>query len=119
MRSSPQAGDGSLLKSLTQWTDYYTTSECRDLLFHPQEHRMTLPEIKSFLEANGVQFAGFIQDSLTFGRFAARFPEQEAMSGFQRWRAFTDLDRWHLFETEAPDTFVGMYRFWVHKPANI
>ncbi len=112
-----QAGDGSLLKSLTQWTDYYTTSECRDLLFHPQEHRMTLPEIKSFLEANGVQFAGFIQDSLTFGRFAARFPEQGAMSGFQRWRAFTDLDRWHLFETEAPDTFIGMYRFWIHKPA--
>jgi tetratricopeptide (TPR) repeat protein/SAM-dependent methyltransferase len=111
------AGDGSLLKSLTQWTDYYTTSECRDLLFHPQEHRMNLPEIKSFLEANGLQFAGFIQDALTFGRFATRFPEQGAMSGFQRWRAFTDLDRWHKFETEAPDTFIGMYRFWVHKPA--
>jgi len=109
--------DGSLLKSLTQWADYYTTSECRDLLFHPQEHRMNLPEIKSFLEANGVQFAGFIQDALTFGRFAARFPEQGAMSGFQRWRAFTDLDRWHTFETEAPDTFIGMYRFWIHKPA--
>jgi tetratricopeptide (TPR) repeat protein/SAM-dependent methyltransferase len=111
------SGDGSLLQSLTQWTDYYTTSECRDLLFHPQEHRMALPEIKSFLEANGLQFAGFIQDALTFGRFAERFPDQAAMSGFQRWRAFTDLDRWHTFETEAPDTFIGMYRFWVHKPA--
>jgi tetratricopeptide (TPR) repeat protein/SAM-dependent methyltransferase len=108
---------GSLLKSLTQWSDFYATSECRDLMFHPQEHRVTIPEIKSFLTANGLQFAGFLLDALTFDRFAARFPEQEAMSGFQRWRAFTDLDRWHTFETEAPDTFIGMYRFWVHKPA--
>jgi tetratricopeptide (TPR) repeat protein/SAM-dependent methyltransferase len=111
------SGDGSLLKSLTRWTDYYTTSECRDLLFHPQEHRHTLPEIKSFLTANGLQFAGFILDALTFGRFAERFPEQAATSGFQRWRTLTDLDRWHTFETERPDTFAGMYRFWVHKPA--
>jgi hypothetical protein len=26
-----------------------------------------------------------------------------------------DLDRWHAFETEKPDTFVGMYQFWVQK----
>ena len=29
----------------------------------------------------------------------------------------TDLDSWHLFETEAPDTFASMYQFWVRKPA--
>jgi hypothetical protein len=54
---------------------------------------------------------------LTFNGFAARFPEQAAMSGLDRWRTLTDLDRWHTFETERPDTFAGMYRFWVHKPA--
>jgi hypothetical protein len=37
------------------------------------------------------------------------------MSDFDRWRASNDLDRWHAFETEAPRTFAGMYRFWVHK----
>jgi tetratricopeptide (TPR) repeat protein/SAM-dependent methyltransferase len=111
------AANGSLLKSLTQFGDFFTTSECRDLLFHPQEHRITLPEIKSFFAANDVQFAGFILDALTFDRFAKRFPEHAAMTGFDRWRAFTDLDRWHIFETEAPGTFAGMYRFWVHKPA--
>jgi len=109
--------DGSLLKSIARWSDYFTTSECRDLLFHPQEHRITLPEIKSFLAANGVQFVGFALDALTSSQFAERFPEQAAMSGLERWRTFTDLDRWHSFETEAPDTFAGMYRFWVHKPA--
>ncbi len=108
---------GSLLGSVTQWSDFFTTSECRDLLFHPQEHRITLRDIKSFLAGNGLQFAGFILDSLAFRRFAARFPAQAAMSGFERWRAFTDLDRWDAFEAEAPDTFAGMYRFWIHKPA--
>ncbi len=72
------AEDGSLLKSLTQWNDFFTTSECRDLLFHPQEHRITLPEIKSFLAANDLQFAGFILDALTCDRFARRFPELAA-----------------------------------------
>ena len=28
-----------------------------------------------------------------------------------------DLDRWHVFETENPKTFLGMYRFWVQKRA--
>ncbi len=27
----------------------------------------------------------------------------------------TDLDRWHEFETKNPDTFSGMYQFWVQK----
>jgi hypothetical protein len=28
----------------------------------------------------------------------------------------TDLDRWHAYETEAPDTFVAMYQFQIQKP---
>jgi hypothetical protein len=27
----------------------------------------------------------------------------------------TDLDRWHVLETEYPDTFSGMYQLWVQK----
>jgi hypothetical protein len=27
----------------------------------------------------------------------------------------TDLDHWHAFETAYPDTFAGMYQFWVQK----
>jgi hypothetical protein len=26
-----------------------------------------------------------------------------------------DLDRWHALESERPDTFAGMYQFWVQK----
>jgi len=100
------ASDDALLQSLTRGQDFFTTSECRDLLFHVQEHRIALPEIKSFLTANDLIFAGFILDPATAQRFAARFPERAAL---------TDLERWHAFETEMPDTFAGMYRFQVLK----
>jgi hypothetical protein len=76
-------------------------------LFHVQEHRTTLPEIKSFLATHGLEFRGFFLDALTHYRFAARFPQPGAAM---------DLDRWHAFETEAPDTFAGMYQFSVRKP---
>ena len=39
--------------------DFFTTSECRDLLFHVQEHQFTIPEIAAFLRANGLRFIGF------------------------------------------------------------
>jgi SAM-dependent methyltransferase len=95
-----------LLRSLVDRHDFYTASECRDLLFHVQEHRITLPEIKSFLTANNMNFAGFMLDRPILQKFAARFPERAAL---------TDLDRWHEFETALPDTFAGMYRFQVRK----
>jgi tetratricopeptide (TPR) repeat protein/SAM-dependent methyltransferase len=100
--------DGSLLKSLTMFGDFFTTNECRDLIFHVQEHRITLRELKSFLAANDLQFAGFNLDAFTLQNFAARFPEQNAAN---------DLDRWQAFELLAPETFAGMYRFTVRKPS--
>jgi SAM-dependent methyltransferase len=92
--------------SVAQRDDFFTLSECRDLLFHVQEHRTTVPEIKSFLTANGLEFGGFFIDAATRARFAARFPKPQAA---------LDLDCWHAFETEAPDTFAGMYQFSLRK----
>ncbi|HEY2534310.1 MAG TPA: methyltransferase domain-containing protein [Xanthobacteraceae bacterium] len=106
-REDVTATDNPLLKSVVNAGDFFTMSECRDLLFHVQEHRTTLLEVKSFLAASGVQFAGFFLDEFTRNRFLKRFPEEAAL---------TDLDQWHAFETEAPGTFVGMYQFAVKKP---
>jgi len=101
------AAAGSLLKSLTRSEDFFTISECRDMLFHPQEHRLTLPQIKAFLEATGLQFMGFALPPPVLRRFALRFPGEAAL---------TDLACWHAFEGEAPETFGGMYLFTVRKP---
>ena len=102
------AADDPVLKSVVQWEDFFTIGECRDLLFHVQEHRITLPQIKSFLAANGVQFSGFIPVPSQLRTFAARFPEQSAQ---------LDLDCWHALEADVPDLFAAMYQFWVRKPA--
>jgi SAM-dependent methyltransferase len=102
------AEDGSLLKSLARSDDFFSMSECRDLLFHPQEHRLSLPDIKVFLANNHLQFAGFVLPQAILRRFAIRFSDPAAM---------TDLDRWNTFESEAPDTFAGMYLFSLYKLA--
>jgi hypothetical protein len=81
-------------------------SECRDLLFHVQEHQFTLPEIKSFLAENNLQFIGFEGDVVQ--RFRLRLPQETALR---------DLDRWHEFELQQPLSFVNMYQFWVQKSA--
>jgi tetratricopeptide (TPR) repeat protein len=98
--------NGSLLKSIAALSDFFSLSDCRDLLFHVQEHRMALPEIKAFLAANGLQFTGFILPAPVMNQFRARFPDPSAI---------VDLDRWRTFEYEAPQTFAGMYQFGVRK----
>ena len=96
----------SPLKGVAKAGDFFSTSECRDLLFHIQERRLTIPEIKSFLAENDLRFIGF--------EFAPRLM-QHYRNLFGGDHLMRDLDRWHAFESERPDTFAGMYQFWVQK----
>ena len=86
------------MKPITSRFDFFSTSNCRDLMFHVQEHRLSLPAIKAFLAENDLQFLGFLISSRHQRRYAARFPDDPAM---------IDLDRWHMFETENPKTFLS------------
>jgi tetratricopeptide (TPR) repeat protein/SAM-dependent methyltransferase len=86
--------------------DFFGMSSCRDLLFHVQEHRFTIPQIADFIAQNGLAFVGFDLDQLVQRRYLARFPQDKAM---------TDLACWDAFEHEHPATFSGMYQFWVQK----
>ncbi|HEX9465203.1 MAG TPA: tetratricopeptide repeat protein [Alphaproteobacteria bacterium] len=92
------------LAGLAQW-GIYSLSECRDLLFHVQEHRFTLRQISSALTSLGLEFLGF-EDRLAIQAFRRRYPEPAAL---------TSLVAWHDFETANPDTFIGMYQFWCRK----
>jgi SAM-dependent methyltransferase len=96
----------SPLNGVAKAGDFFSTSECRDLLFHIQERRLTLPEIKSFIVENDLKFIGF--------EFAPAIM-QHYRDIFGGDRFMRDLDRWHAFETERPDTFAGMYQFWIQK----
>jgi len=96
----------SALNGVAKADDFFSTSECRDLLFHIQERRLTIPQIKSFVSENGLKFIGF--------EFAPQLM-QRYRDIFGGDRFMRDLDRWHAFETERPDTFAGMYQFWIQK----
>ena len=87
-------------------SDLFTISSCRDLLFHVQEHPVTLTEIERFLQENKLVFLGFDIAADVVQSYRTRFPED---------RAATNLAQWQLFENENPDTFVGMYQFWIQK----
>ena len=94
-------------KQVLSARDFYGMSECRDMLFHVQEHRYTLPQLKEYIRLLGLTFIGFSLDVSLMGQYQQQFPAD---------RAQTNLDNWHIFETDHPDTFSGMYQFWVQKP---
>lgn len=94
------------LSHLAAFGDFYGLSACRDLLFHVQEHRTTLPAIVALLDGLSLDFVGLHVEPDVLRRFRARFAEDDSVH---------DLHLWHQFETENPKTFVGMYQFWVQK----
>ncbi|HTM62340.1 MAG TPA: class I SAM-dependent methyltransferase [Burkholderiales bacterium] len=103
------AKDDPLLVAVTRSEDFYSLSGCRDLLFHVQELRFSLPQIATMISDLRLEFLGFeFPDSgITASRYRARFPDDPAL---------TNLANWHRFEEEHPETFVRMYQFWVRKP---
>ena len=99
--------DDTSLKRVTEVSDFFNMSSCRDLLFHVQEHQFTLPTISTFLRENRLQFLGFEIDGPVLQTYRRRFPDDQTM---------TDLGLWHIFEAENPSIFAGMYQFWIQKP---
>jgi SAM-dependent methyltransferase len=97
---------GQAFKNVYASGDFFSTSDCRDLLFHVQEHRLTIPQIAGFLAENGLEFVAFEVDPATVSRYRMKYPADTAM---------TDLASWDAFEREHPSTFSGMYQFWVQK----
>jgi SAM-dependent methyltransferase len=94
------------LRSVIDEPDFFSTSGCRDLLFHVEEHRLTLTEIGTFLRENWLTFLGFDLDLEIRRAYGRRFPDDVAG---------INLEHWQRFEGDNPDTFSSMYQFWVQK----
>ena len=85
--------------------DFYSMSALRDLLFHVQEHRFTIPQIKSCLDDLGLQFCGFESHKIL------KHFKQTHLGSEDPY----DLDKWSSFEEANPHSFGGMYQFWCQK----
>lgn len=94
-----------LARAVAGSIDFYSLSGCRDLLFHAQEHRTTLPEMDAMLGHLGLELLGF-----EFEYAATRL---QYLREFPRDPAATSLANWAEFENRHPDTFAAMYQFWV------
>jgi tetratricopeptide (TPR) repeat protein/2-polyprenyl-3-methyl-5-hydroxy-6-metoxy-1,4-benzoquinol methylase len=90
----------------TSSSDFFSTSACRDLLFHVQEHRMNVKVLADFLKDHDLNFLGFHIKSSVIRAYKNRFPNDPSA---------TNLDQWHIYEEENPHTFVQMYQFWIQK----
>jgi len=93
-------------RRVTTGLDFFTLSECRDALFHVQEHTFDLPHIAAFLFDHGLEFLGFDAAPDLVHRYTRRFPQDAAR---------TNLSNWAVLEQENPDIFIGMYQFWIQK----
>jgi tetratricopeptide (TPR) repeat protein/2-polyprenyl-3-methyl-5-hydroxy-6-metoxy-1,4-benzoquinol methylase len=92
--------------SITKISDFYSLSELRDLLFHVQEHRFTIPQIQSCLSRLGLVFCGFDDNNALVQDF------KRANTGANDPY---DLDKWHCYEEANPYSFINMYQFWCQK----
>lgn len=87
--------------------DFFSLSDCRDLLFHVQEHLFNLPQIEEALTALNLKFLGFeMRNQSVLRKFRKTYPGKSAL---------TSLPQWHKFELKNPETFRGMYQFWCKK----
>lgn len=102
------AGDGNTaMKKICNYHDFFSLSMCRDLLFHVQEHRFSLPQIESALDSLKLEFLGFeMRRQNTMKMFKEVNPEECDLTSFALW---------HEFEQKNPDTFAEMYQFWCKK----
>jgi trans-aconitate methyltransferase len=91
------------LSDLLLSRDFYTTSNCRDLIMHVQEHRYTIPQIKDEIARLGLSFEKMCPVSsrglIIYSQLYANDPN------------FNNLDQLDKFEQQYPNTFCGMYAF--------
>ncbi len=96
----------SPLAELALSDDFYSLSGCRDLVFHVQEHRFSLLQLKEIIADLGLTLIGFDVPAWARQKFNQRYANStDAL----------DLNKWHEFELNYPDTFVGMYQLWLQK----
>jgi len=99
------------LRDIMNWTDFYSMSMCRDLVFHVQEQRVTLPWIKSVLDDLSLCCLSM--------RISNPFSRKEYLSMYADDPAIKNLDHLHEYEKHNPATFRDMYQFWCCRKGSV
>lgn len=103
------ARDDDPLRRILELGDFYTLSNCRDLLFHVHETPVTLADVDELLAGAGLRLIGFESaDPAPAEAYRRRYPGDARMD---------DLSRWAIVEEESPGAFSDLYQFWCARSA--
>jgi SAM-dependent methyltransferase len=97
------------VRAVLDWPDFYSTSMCRDLLMHVQEHQHDIGDVRAMTEGAGLRFLGFVQEPGVMQAYRRAFPDDPAG---------LNLAHWDTFESGNPSIFRGMYQVWAQRPAS-
>ena len=92
-------------RQILLFDDFYCLDELKDLLFHVNEHRFTLTQIKKCLFELDLVFCGFETNHLL----------QEYKTRNREAEDCYDLEKWQVFEEQNQSLFANMYQFWCQK----
>ena len=104
-RKTVMKSDKNHHKRILKSGDFYSLSTLKDLLFHIQEHKFTIPQIQDCLSELGLKFCGFE---------GARIVSHFKLTNTETDDAY-NLDKWHAYEEANPRAFAEMYQFWCQK----
>ncbi len=99
-------GELKQLNQITNWSDFYSTSMCRDLCFHSHENCYSLIEIKKMLKVSNLEFLGFTLSKDIKDKYLIDNKDIDSLK---------DLELWDKFEKLNPNSFREMYQFWARK----
>ncbi len=99
-------GEIKQLNEITKWSDFYSTSMCRDLCFHSHENCYSLIEIKKMLKVSNLEFLGFTLSKDIKDKYQRNNKNIDSLK---------DLELWDKFEKSNPNSFREMYQFWARK----
>ncbi len=105
-RNNVLNGEIKQLNEITNWSDFYSTSMCRDLCFHSHEKCYSLIEIKEMLKVFNLEFLGFTLSKDIKDKYQIAHKDIDSLK---------DLDLWDKFEKSNPNSFREMYQFWSRK----
>jgi 2-polyprenyl-3-methyl-5-hydroxy-6-metoxy-1,4-benzoquinol methylase len=90
--------------------DFFSMSNCRDLIFHAQEQQFTPNTISNLLTNNQLDFIGML---------ATTSAQQAFKTTIGKLNGHNTLENWDKVEQRQQDIFSGMYQFYCRKQSNI
>ena len=99
-------GEIKEVNEISNWSDFYSTSMCRDLCFHTHENCYTLIEIKNMLKVSNLEFLGFTLSKEIKDKYQIDNKDKDSLK---------NLELWDKFEKLNPNSFREMYQFWSRK----